>query len=74
MHYKKIIHRDIKPENLHFAQDFSVVIADFGISHTFENEQASVQDKNASPAFSPPEAFNGISERLNHREFQYSRW
>ena len=64
MHYKKIIHRDIKPENLLFAQDFSVVIADFGISHTFENEQAAVQDKNASPAFSPPEAFNGMIKNL----------
>lgn len=61
VHYKKIIHRDIKPENLLFSGDFSVVIADFGISHTFENEEAAISDTNASPAFSPPESFNGIS-------------
>lgn len=69
MHYKKIIHRDIKPENLLFSQDFTVVIADFGISHTFENEQAEVKDTNASPAFSPPEAFNGIVKFLILRKF-----
>jgi serine/threonine protein kinase len=72
VHYKKIIHRDIKPENLLFSVDFSVVIADFGISHTFENEEAAVNDTNASPAFSPPEAFNGILLFSHIRKIGYS--
>jgi serine/threonine protein kinase len=72
VHYQKIIHRDIKPENLLLTEDFSVVIGDFGISHTFENEEAAVDDTNASPAFSPPEAFNGIIKYVHIRKIRYS--
>lgn len=63
LHYMKVIHRDIKPENLLFGSDFRVQIADFGISHAFEHEdQPSVEDKNASPLFSPPEALKADSK------------
>jgi len=60
VHYKKIIHRDIKPENLLLAMDGTVQLADFGISQIFfdDQEDAELLDKNASPAFSPPEAFS----------------
>ena len=57
MHYRRIIHRDLKPENLLLTADRQVQIADFGISHMFEeNEEPIISDKNASPLFSPPEA------------------
>ena len=40
--------------------DFRVQIADFGISHVFEDGKNQMAlDKNASPLFSPPETFQG---------------
>ncbi|KAI9096416.1 kinase-like domain-containing protein [Phlyctochytrium arcticum] len=61
LHSKRIIHRDLKPDNLLLkaAPPMGVVqIADFGISSMFEDgvEEPVLDDKNASPLFSPPEA------------------
>jgi [calcium/calmodulin-dependent protein kinase] kinase len=67
VHYKKIIHRDLKPENLLLTASRVVQIADFGISHMFaDGEEEVFDDKNASPAFSPPEACQSkcLSSRL----------
>ncbi len=57
MHYKRIIHRDIKPENLLLRANGTVQIADFGISHMFDDntEDEYLSNKNSSPMFSPPE-------------------
>lgn len=61
VHYKKIVHSDLKPENLLLTSDHVVQIADFGISHMFEDddEEGLLPAKNASPMFTPPEAFSG---------------
>ncbi|KAI9003659.1 kinase-like domain-containing protein [Gaertneriomyces semiglobifer] len=63
LHYKRIIHRDIKPENLLRRASLDsqlgiVQIADFGISTMFEDEvdDPVLDDKNASPLFTAPEA------------------
>ena len=57
VHYKCIIHRDLKPENLLLNADNVVQISDFGISHIFEDDvdDPMIDNKNASPMFSPPE-------------------
>ncbi|TPX36598.1 hypothetical protein SmJEL517_g01298 [Synchytrium microbalum] len=58
LHFQRIIHRDIKPENLLLTADHTVQIADFGISHMFQEgeDDPLLDDKNTSPLFSPPEA------------------
>ncbi|KAI9006955.1 hypothetical protein DFJ74DRAFT_773563 [Hyaloraphidium curvatum] len=67
LHHKKIIHRDLKPENLLRTAEDTVQIADFGISHMFgdDEEDAKLQDKNASPVFMPPEAFSSDTSHIS---------
>lgn len=58
MHYHRIIHRDIKPENLLLNANDEVLIADFGISHMFEegDQEGLTVNKNGSPSYTAPEA------------------
>ncbi|KAJ3204563.1 hypothetical protein HDU82_005758 [Entophlyctis luteolus] len=64
VHKNRIVHRDLKPENLLLTANRVIQIADFGISHIFdEGEDDRLHDKNTSPPFCPPEACN-----LDHRE------
>lgn len=62
VHFKRIIHRDIKPENLLLNANNQVLIADFGISHMFEDgdNEGMIYVKNASPLFTAPEACSSI--------------
>jgi serine/threonine protein kinase len=66
VHYSRIIHRDLKPENLLLTVDQHVQIADFGISHMFEEgcDEPYLSDKNASPMFTPPEACDSDTRKL----------
>lgn len=59
-HQLNIAHRDIKPENLLFkskqVDDFSVIIADFGISKNFDPEYEGVTVSDfGSKLFTPPD-------------------
>ncbi|KAF2077666.1 hypothetical protein CYY_001054 [Polysphondylium violaceum] len=54
LHEQKVIHRDIKPENLLVNRDGVVKIADFGVSHIFENDDI-LRCSAGSPAFLAPE-------------------
>lgn len=58
LHHKRIIHCDIKPENLLLTADKHLQIADFGISHMFDENVSEplVSSTNMSPIFAPPEA------------------
>lgn len=40
-----VIHRDIKPENLLVSTDNVLKIADFGVSHIMENDDAIVKSQ-----------------------------
>ncbi|KYQ90582.1 putative protein serine/threonine kinase [Tieghemostelium lacteum] len=55
LHEQKIIHRDIKPENLLISKDGHVVIADFGVSHMFDDTSDLLNSSAGSPAFLAPE-------------------
>ncbi len=39
LHHHHIIHRDIKPENILFFSDDVIKVADFGVSHIFDEEE-----------------------------------
>ncbi|RKP38913.1 kinase-like domain-containing protein, partial [Dimargaris cristalligena] len=54
LHYQGIIHRDIKPANLLRAQDGTVKISDFGVSH-FSQQPTELAKTVGSPAFFAPE-------------------
>jgi len=56
-------------ENLLRTMSDTVHIADFGISHMFGDDEHDdkLQDKNASPAFSPPEAFRSDTSHISGR-------
>ncbi|XP_018118811.1 calcium/calmodulin-dependent protein kinase kinase 2 isoform X2 [Xenopus laevis] len=58
LHYQKIIHRDIKPSNLLLGDDGHIKIADFGVSNTFEGNDAFLSNTVGTPAFMAPETLS----------------
>lgn len=52
IHNKGIVHQDIKPGNILMKKDGTVLLADFGIGHTFQSAGMVV----GTPAFQAPEA------------------
>ena len=58
MHYQGVIHRDLKPGNLLVTADNHLAIADFGLSHIMEDQEADAKELSralGSPAFVAPE-------------------
>lgn len=43
LHTQRVIHRDLKPENLLVAQDGTVKISDFGVSHSYSGDDDTLQ-------------------------------
>ncbi|KAI8611179.1 kinase-like domain-containing protein [Chytriomyces sp. MP71] len=73
LHKNRIIHRDIKPANLLLTNHRVLQVADFGISHMFEEgEDDKLFDKNTSPLFCPPEACQNSSIAI--RGFPFDVW
>lgn len=57
-HNKNIIHRDIKPENILIDTSGKVKLTDFGLA-TFIKEGTISQSMAGTPAYIPPEGWNG---------------
>ncbi|ORY37590.1 kinase-like protein [Rhizoclosmatium globosum] len=75
LHKNRIIHRDIKPENLLLTLEQTIQIADFGISHMFnEGEDDRIVDKNTSPLFCPPEACQSNGSSTIIKGFPFDVW
>jgi serine/threonine protein kinase len=72
-HERGIIHRDLKPENIFVKSDGSVRLLDFGLmkDHSLA-KLTEVGTIAGSPAYIAPEAWAGLSDRIDHRIDVYS--
>jgi serine/threonine protein kinase len=63
VHSKGIIHRDIKPANILFRQDNTLVLTDFGIAKTINNDVGLTQAGMivGSAAYGSPEQMQGLT-------------
>jgi serine/threonine protein kinase len=63
VHSKGIIHRDIKPANILFRQDDTLVLTDFGIAKTINNDVGLTQAGMivGSAAYGSPEQMQGLT-------------
>jgi serine/threonine-protein kinase PpkA len=63
VHSKGIIHRDIKPANILFRQDGTLVLTDFGIAKTINNDVGLTQAGMivGSAAYGSPEQMQGLT-------------
>ena len=65
---KNIAHRDVKPENMMINNDGSIVLCDFGISQSFQNEDDLIHDSDGTIGFLSPEVFkSGNSKEVRCR-------
>jgi len=65
VHSKRIFHRDLKPQNIMVAEDGTCKIADFGISHQFQEGEPPIvyEFQEGTLLFSPPELEDMIDEQ-----------
>ena len=72
LHNSGMVHQDIKPSNILVNSDGKVVLADFGVGHSFQSTEMVV----GSPAYQAPEALtdgdNGITSSNPAKEDVWS--
>ncbi|CAN6478061.1 unnamed protein product [Victoria cruziana] len=61
LHAHNIVHGDIKPENLLVTSSGRVKIADFGVSHVFEDDNDELRRSPGTPVFTAPECCSGLT-------------
>jgi serine/threonine protein kinase len=73
-HLHGIIHRDLKPANILLASSGKPVITDFGLAHSFtdDNQKADSIGYAGTPAYSPPEQIRGPRNRIGPWSDVYS--
>lgn len=54
LHSRNVVHQDLKPSNIMMKSDGQVLIADFGIGHSFQSAAVSV----GTPAYQAPEVID----------------
>ena len=66
LHSHRVIHRDIKPENILLYTPEHIKLADFGVSHIFDQDDT-LSKTAGTPAFMAPEAVNVSGELFEGR-------
>lgn len=69
-HCQGVIHRDVKPANVMVHDDYSIVLADFGIAHVDGSQMTQVGELLGSPLYMAPEQLRG--EAIDHRADLFS--
>ncbi len=72
-HAAGILHRDLKPANIFLLEDGDVRLLDFGMARLKKSAPLTAAGTvMGSPSFMAPEAWNGVSDLLDHRADVYS--
>lgn len=63
-HRKDIVHRDLKPENIMIRDDGRLLVLDFGLSRTLNEQTAITMNETVmgTPAYMAPERFSGVAD------------
>lgn len=62
VHQAGIIHRDVNPANVVLDHAGRIVLIDFGLAHSFQEQTASLLTRAVTPGFAPPEQYLGTSD------------
>ena len=73
-HSRGLVHRDIKPENVMLGRFGEVLLADWGLALSFEEDDSAIRVGDAiggTPAYMPPELAGGDQDRVSTKSDIY---